>query len=78
MEWARIAKWIYLSAQAKSFMRFDCRVPVAGRRLALQSAAVLRYEKSLGKCRNRAAITDGVGLREATDKAAVLTVCGSP
>lgn len=45
------------------------RLPRPGPRLALQSAAVLRYEKSLGKCRNQAAITDGAGLREAADKA---------
>lgn len=38
-------------------------------RFVHQSAALVRYEKSLEKCRGRAAITGAVGLREAADKA---------
>lgn len=38
------------------------RVPDVG--LRYDRPGVLRYEKSLGKCRSRPAITDGVGLRE--------------
>lgn len=56
---------------------YAVRVARPGRRFALQSAPVLRYEKSLGKCRNRGAIT-AAGLREAADKAARIAVCGSP
>lgn len=67
MKRACTAKWTYLSLVSESFTRFDSSVPDVG--LRYDRPGVSRYEKSLGKCRSRPAITDGVGLRESADKA---------
>lgn len=71
---AHTAKWTYLSVLSKSFTRFDGTHSSGRFGSRYDRPAVWWYEKSLGKCRSRPAITDGVGLRESADKAAARRV----